>query len=56
MHQALDEALFKPVANNRLAVALGGSSGKLPELAPQQFTELGASQVAYHLEAVPKGI
>jgi molecular chaperone HscA len=40
----------------RLAVALGGSSGNLPELAPQQFTELGASQVDHHLETVPKGI
>jgi hypothetical protein len=39
----------------RLAVALGGSSGNLPELAPQQFAELGASQVAHHLETVLKG-
>jgi molecular chaperone DnaK (HSP70) len=50
------EYQFLSIEYPRLAVALGGSSGKLPELAPQQFTELGASQVAYHLETVPKGI
>jgi molecular chaperone HscA len=39
----------------RLAVALGGSAGNLPELAPQQFAELGASQIAHQLETVRKG-
>ena len=40
----------------RLAVALGGSSGNLPELASPKFTEIGTIHGVHRLETVPKGI